>query len=99
MRRASGPRARSSRICSSSRDLDPAEMLSRFAERDYPLVEITPGDTYLDDHRRHMTLAQFREALDTQRRRVLAYVDGLDERELDRKARIPLFNNSWALMR
>jgi hypothetical protein len=70
---------------------DPAEILSKFAERDYPLVEITPGDTYLNDQRRGMTLAQFREALDTQRRRVLSYLDGLAELEFDRKARIPLF--------
>ena len=70
---------------------DPVEILSRFAERDYPLVEITPGDRHLDEQRRHMTLAQLREALDTQRRRVLAFVDGLEERDFDRKARIPLF--------
>jgi len=70
---------------------DPEETLSKFAERDYPLVEIAPGDTYLDDQRRQMTLAQLTAALDTQRRRVLAYIDGLEEREFDRKARIPLF--------
>jgi hypothetical protein len=70
---------------------DPAEILSKFAERDYPLVHIAPGDTHLDEQRRGMTLAQMGEALDTQRRRVLAYVDGLEEREFDRKARIPLF--------
>jgi hypothetical protein len=70
---------------------DPVEILSKFAERDYPLVEIAPGETHLDDQRQQMTLAQFREALDTQRRRVLAYVDGLEEREFDRRARIPLF--------
>src|SRR5262245_10126671 len=70
---------------------DPAEALSRFAERDYPLVEITPGDTFLDDERRRMTLVELREALDTQRRRLLAYLDGLQDREFDRKARIPFF--------
>ena len=70
---------------------DPAAILSTFAERDYPLVEITPGDTHLDDQRRQMTLAQLREALDTQRRRVLAYLDGLEGPEFERKARIPLF--------
>jgi hypothetical protein len=70
---------------------DPAETLGRFSERDYPLVEIAPGDTFLDDQRRRMTLGQFREALDTQRRRVLAYIDGLDDHEFGRKARIPLF--------
>ena len=70
---------------------DPLKTLGRFAERDYPLVELTPGDTYLDDQRRRMTLAQLQEALDTQRRRVRAFVDGLEERDFDRKARIPLF--------
>ena len=54
---------------------DPAKLLGTFAERDYPLVEINPGDTFLDD----------------QRRAVLAYIDGLAERDFERKARIPLF--------
>ena len=71
---------------------DPAAALDTFSERDYPVIEIDPGATHLDDQRRHMTLAQFKEALDAQRRRVLAYIDGLEEREFDqRKARIPLF--------
>jgi hypothetical protein len=70
---------------------DPARLLGTFAERDYPLVEITPGDTYLDAQRRQMTLAQLRDALDTQRRQVLAFLDTLEEREFERKARIPLF--------
>ena len=71
---------------------DPAAMLATFSERDYPLVEIEAGATFLDDQRRRMTLPQFRDALDAQRRRVLAYIDGLEEREFDqRKARIPLF--------
>ena len=70
---------------------DPAKLLGCFAERDYPLVEINPGDTFLDDHRRRLTLAQFYQALDAQRRGVLAYIDGLLERDFERKARIPLF--------
>jgi hypothetical protein len=70
---------------------DPAEILAAFAERDYPLLQIMPGETHLDDRRRQMTLAQLIEALDTQRRQVLAYIDGLEERDFDRKARIPLF--------
>ena len=70
---------------------DPAALLSTFAERDYPFVDISPGETFLDETRRRMTLAQFREALDTQRRHVIAYLDALGESELQRKARIPLF--------
>ena len=39
-----------------------------------------------------MTLSQFRDALDAQRRRVLDYIDGLEEPDFERrKARIPLF--------
>ncbi len=34
-----------------------------------------------------MTLAQLREALEAQRGRVLAFIDGLEEQEFDRKAR------------
>jgi hypothetical protein len=71
---------------------DPAAKLATFSERDYPVVEIDAGATFLDDQRRRMTLPQFREALETQRRQLLEYVDRLEEREFDRrKARIPLF--------
>jgi len=72
-------------------DFDPVAILRTFAERDYPLVDISPGDTFLDEQRSRMTLAQLTEALDTQRCRVLAYIDGLTEPEFDRKGRIPLF--------
>ena len=71
---------------------EPATALASFSERDYPMVEIDPGATFLDDQRRRMTLPQFQDALEAQRRQVLAYIDRLEEREFDqRKARIPLF--------
>src|SRR5262245_59068127 len=70
---------------------DLAGTLRTFAERDYPLIDINPGDTFLDEPRRRMTLVQFTEALDTQRRHVLDYLAGLAEPEFGRKARIPLF--------
>jgi hypothetical protein len=71
---------------------DPAATLATFSERDYPVVEIAPGATFLDDQRRQMTLSQFRGALDAQRRRVLEYIEGLEEPAFERrKARIPLF--------
>jgi preprotein translocase subunit SecA len=39
-----------------------------------------------------MTLSQFRGALEAQRRRVLEYIEGLEEPAFERrKARIPLF--------
>jgi len=70
---------------------DPVKILRSFAARDYPLVDIKPGDTNLDDRRRQMTLAQLNDALDAQRRSVIAYLDSLDELDFARKGRIPLF--------
>lgn len=66
-------------------------LLKTFANRDLPLVEIIPGATFLDDRRRKMTLKEFADALDTQRKTVLEYVGSLNDAELTRKARIPLF--------
>jgi hypothetical protein len=71
---------------------DPAATLATFSERDYPVVEISPGDTFLDEPRRQMTLSQFRDALDAQRRRVLESIEELEEPAFGRRrARIPLF--------
>jgi hypothetical protein len=71
---------------------DPVARLTKFSDREFPLVEVNPGHTSVSDERRGMTLRQFVDALDRQRRDVLAYVDGLTEAELkQRKARIPLF--------
>ena len=71
---------------------NPAATLATFSERDYPVIEIAPGATFLDEPRRQMTLSQFRDALDAQRHRVLEYIEGLEEPAFERrKARIPLF--------
>src|SRR5262249_8352597 len=73
---------------------DPAATLATFSEHDYPVVEIAPGDTFLDEQRRQLTLFQFRDALDAQRRRVLEDIDGLEEPAFERrKAGIPLFKH------
>jgi hypothetical protein len=70
---------------------DAVDLLKTFAERDLPLVEIKPGDNYVTPERKAMTLHEFTEALDNQRRSVFAYLDGLGAAGLQRKARIPLF--------
>ena len=69
----------------------PVSVLKRFADRDLPLVEITPGQTTVTEERRRMTIRQFLDALQAPRRDVFAYLEGLREAELQRKARIPLF--------
>src|SRR5207245_11189714 len=60
--------------------------------RGYPVVETAPEHPCRDEQRRHLTLSQFKDALDAHHRRVLDYIDGLDEPAFERrKARIPLF--------
>jgi hypothetical protein len=70
---------------------NPVTVLKTFADRELPLLEIKPGATFLDDHRRKMTLKEFIDALDTQRRTVMEYLESSTEAQLTRKARIPLF--------
>lgn len=71
----------------------PASLLATFAERDLPTIEIDPGETFLTPARRTMTLPQLVEALDAQRRELFAYLRGLSDADLARKARIPLFKS------
>jgi hypothetical protein len=71
---------------------EPAAGLGQFAERDFPTLDIHPGDTCLTPARRAMTLRQLLGALDAQRREVFAYLEGVPEADLHaRKLRIPLF--------
>src|SRR4029453_2577575 len=64
---------------------DPADPLATFSEPDNPVVEIEPGATFLDERRRQMTLSQFTDALDAQRRRVLEYIEGLEGPAFERR--------------
>lgn len=74
-------------------DYKAGTLLASFAERDLPVIEISPGDNFLTPERKRMTLAQMIAALDAQRRAVFTYLNGLTEQELGRKARIPLFKS------
>ncbi len=76
---------------------DPVALLKTFGDRDLPLVDIKPGEVHLTAERKAMTIRQFLDALDDQRRRVFAHVEGLPEAALqERKARIPLFKQFMA---
>ena len=71
---------------------DPVAFLKKFSDRDLPQGEIEAGHSYLTDERKKITLRQFIDAIDTQRRNVFAYLEGLSDAEItQRKARIPLF--------
>jgi hypothetical protein len=69
----------------------PVSLLKTFATKDPPVIEITPGQSDVSGWREFMSLGQFREALDDQRDEVFGYLETLNEVELGRKAKIPLF--------
>src|SRR5260370_654904 len=71
---------------------DPVATLQTFHATSLRLIELDPGNTYLDGQRKTMPLAQFKSALEKQRDSVLAYLASISDAELqNRKARIPLF--------
>jgi hypothetical protein len=72
-------------------DWKPVAELKSFATSDLPLIEIAPGDVHVTPERQKMTTAQLLDALEAQRREVLAYLDSLDDADLGRRAKIPMF--------
>jgi hypothetical protein len=69
----------------------PDAFLRSFAVTDLPVLELDPGHHYMAAERQRMTVADFMAALEEQYRSVFAYVETLPERDLGRKARIPIF--------
>lgn len=69
----------------------PVPVLKTFATANLPVIEINPGKTQVTPERQQMTLPQFKDALDAQRREVFGYLETLSDADLARKARIPLF--------
>src|SRR5437773_9226417 len=69
----------------------PVPLLKTFADTNLPVIDVDPGLVDVTDERKAMTLKQFTDALESQRRDVMNYLDGLTEAELGRKARIPIF--------
>src|SRR5262249_48629557 len=69
----------------------PGARLQSFADHDLPVIDIKPGLVDMTAERRAMTLSQLLGALETQKRQVFDYLDGLRDADLGKKARIPLF--------
>jgi hypothetical protein len=68
------------------------DFLKTFTERDFATVNFQPGQVYMTPEREKMTLRQFTDALDKQRRDVFGYLDSLPDADMDtRKVRIPPF--------
>ncbi len=69
----------------------PVRLLESFATRDLPVIDIKPSDTNMTPERQKMSVGELAEALDSQRRELFGYLEGLSDADLGRKARIPLF--------
>jgi len=69
----------------------PVPLLKTFADTNLPMIDIKPSLVDVGGGRTSMTLKQLADALDSQRRDVMNYLDGLGEADLSRKSRIPLF--------
>ena len=65
--------------------------LKGFTISNLPVIELEPGDAPVTPERQKMTIAQLWEALEAQRRDIFDYLESLDDADLGRKARIPLF--------
>ena len=72
-------------------DWRPVATLKSFATSNLPLIEIAPGEAQVTPERLKMTKAQLLDALEAQRREVFSYLESLDDTNLGRKAKIPLF--------
>ncbi len=71
----------------------PVDFLKTFSDRDLPLSPTQPGQVAVTPERQRMALADFVSELDARRREVFAYLDGLDDAALGRKARIPFLKS------
>ena len=69
----------------------PVAVLQSFTVGSLPVIDIKPGYAPVTPERQKMTLAELQEALETQRRGILSYLDTLGSADLGRKAKIPLF--------
>ena len=69
----------------------PVATLKSFATSNLPLIEIEPGQADVTPERQKMTKAQLLDALETQRRDIFGYLDSLNDADLRRRAKIPLF--------
>ena len=72
-------------------DWRPVSTLKSFATSNLPLIEIAPGEAPVTPERLTMTTAQLLDALEAQRREIFSYLESLDDADLGRKAKIPLF--------
>ncbi|HTR45550.1 MAG TPA: DinB family protein [Thermodesulfovibrionales bacterium] len=68
--------------------------LKAFLEKDTPELDIKPEDPHWSGKRSGMSLAELLAEFDREYERIAAFVEGLSEKELLRKAHIPMLKDS-----
>ncbi len=68
--------------------------LKAFVERDTPEIDIEPENPYWSGKRSRMSLAELLTEFDLEYTRIAAFVEGLSEEQLSRKAHIPMLKDS-----
>lgn len=68
--------------------------LKPFIELDTPKIDIKPEDPYWEGTRSRMSLAELRTEFDQKYASIAAFVEGLSEEQLARKAHIPMLKES-----
>jgi hypothetical protein len=70
---------------------DVVGLLKSFSTSNLPVIEIRGGNADTSGVRATASAKQLLDSLDAQRKALFAYLDGLSDTDLQRKARIPLF--------
>lgn len=68
--------------------------LKAFLEQDTPLLDVKPENPYWSEERTRMTLSQLLSEFDREYSGIAAFVEGLSEEQLSRKAHIPMLKES-----
>jgi hypothetical protein len=68
--------------------------LKAFLEADSPEIVMKPEDPYWSGKRSRMSLAELLAEFDQEYSRIAAFVEGLSEKQLSRKAHIPMLKDS-----
>ncbi len=68
--------------------------LKAFLEEDSPKIDMKPEDPYWSGQRSRMSLAELLVEFDLEYSRIAVFVEGLSEKQLLRKAHIPMLKDS-----
>jgi len=69
-------------------------ILKSFIEQDTPEIKIDPENTYWSGKRSRMSLAELLIEFEREYTRIAAFVESLSEKELSRRAHIPMLKDS-----